>query len=198
MKIIGLTGGIGSGKTTVANWFLEKGIPVYNSDEEAKKLINEDPEIVELLTELFGDGTYDNGSYNSKFVASKVFNDKELLIKLNHIVHPAVFSHFKNWVKNQSAIFVVKEAAILFESGSYKDCDKVISVVADEEIRIRRVRNRDKLNRDQIRQRMKNQWTDSQRIALSDFVMTNNADLNQLKEEFKSVYNKLLKQFHSS
>lgn len=198
MKIVGLTGGIGSGKTTIGKWFLEKGIPVYNSDNEAKNLINEDPQIVKSLTGLFGDETYQGGTYNSKFVASKVFNDKELLEKLNEIVHPAVFRHFDNWVKNQTTSFVVKEAAILFESGSYKDCDSIISVVADEEIRIQRVTGRDGSDSEEIRKRMNNQWKDEQRIELSDYIIYNNSDLNDLKKEFNQVYKKLLKQFQSS
>ncbi len=198
MKIIGLTGGIGSGKSTIAKWFSESGIPVYNSDWEAKKLMNENEKIIFQLTELFGEKTYENGVYNSKFVASKVFEDKELLKKLNQIVHPEVFNHFHNWVKNQKAVFLVKEAAILFESGSYKDCDAVISVVADEKIRIGRVMNRDEISEKQIRQRMNNQWTDEQRIALSDYVIENNLDLETLKSEFHQLYKKLLKQFQSS
>ena len=198
MKIVGLTGGIGSGKTTIGKWFLEEGIPVYNSDSEAKKLINEDLQIVKSLTGLFGEETYQNGIYNSKYVASKVFNDKELLENLNQIVHPAVFRHFDNWVKNQTTSFVVKEAAFLFESGSYKDCDAIISVVADEEIRIQRVAGRDGSNPEQVRKRMDNQWKDEQRISLSDYVIYNNSDLNDLKKEFDQVYKKLLKQFQSS
>src|SRR5690606_39686608 len=97
MKAVGLTGGIGSGKTTIGKWFQEKGIPVYNSDLEAKKLINENPEIIRELSHLFGPETYNNGFYNSKFVASKVFSDKSLLERLNRIVHPAVFKDFQNW-----------------------------------------------------------------------------------------------------
>ena len=122
MITIGLTGGIGSGKTTIAQWFQEKGIPVYNSDFEAKKLMNENEDLIQQLIELFGDETYKNGEYNRSYVASKVFNDKELLNQLNAVVHPAVFKHFDEWLDNQNSSFVVKEAAILFESGSYKDC----------------------------------------------------------------------------
>lgn len=198
MKVIGLTGGIGSGKSTLAKWFSEKGIPVYNSDVEAKNLMNENEKIISELTELFGEKTYENGVYNSKFVASKVFENKELLKKLNQIVHPAVFQDFHNWVKKQNAVFVVKEAAILFESGSYKVCDAVISVVADEKIRMERVMKRDKISERQIRQRMNNQWTDEQRMELSDFVIVNNSDLVALKKEFHQLYKNLLKQFQSS
>ena len=196
MITIGLTGGIGSGKTTIAQWFQEKGIPVYNSDFEAKKLMNENEDLIQQLIELFGDETYKNGEYNRSYVASKVFNDKELLNQLNAIVHPAVFKHFDEWMDNQNSSFVVKEAAILFESGSYKDCDYIISVIADEEIRIDRVAKRDQLNEDQIRSRMKNQWTDEQRIEKSDFIIENNKDLNALKLEFEKVYDEILDRIH--
>lgn len=196
MITIGLTGGIGSGKTTIAQWFQEKGIPVYNSDFEAKKLMNENEDLIQQLIELFGDETYKNGEYNRSYVASKVFNDKELLNQLNAIVHPAVFKHFDEWLDNQNSSFVVKEAAILFESGSYKDCDYIISVIADEEIRIKRVAKRDQLNEDQIRNRMKSQWTDQQRIEKSDFIIENNKDLNALKLEFEKVYDEILDRIH--
>lgn len=196
MITIGLTGGIGSGKTTIAQWFQEKGIPVYNSDFEAKKLMNENEDLIQQLIELFGDETYKNGEYNRSYVASKVFNDKELLNQLNAIVHPAVFKHFDEWMDNQNSSFVVKEAAILFESGSYKDCDYIISVIADEKIRIDRVAKRDQLNEDQIRSRMKNQWTDEQRIEKSDFIIENNKDLKALKLEFEKVYDEILDRIH--
>jgi|SRR5690554_986704 len=196
MITIGLTGGIGSGKTTIAQWFQEKGIPVYNSDFEAKKLMNENEDLIQQLIELFGDETYKNGEYNRSYVASKVFNDKELLNQLNAIVHPAVFKHFDEWMDNQNSSFVVKEAAILFESGSYKDCDYIISVIADEEKRIDRVAKRDQLNEDQIRSRMKNQWTDEQRIEKSDFIIENNKDLKALKLEFEKVFDEILDRIH--
>ncbi|MBA5628470.1 dephospho-CoA kinase [Moheibacter lacus] len=198
MKIVGLTGGIGSGKSTIAKWFLELGIPVYNADLEAKKLMNENEKIIAELTELFGEEVYQNGIYNRKLVSSKVFQDKELLHQLNQIVHPEVFKHFQNWVENQASDFVVKEAAILFESGSYKDCDLVVSVVADEEIRIKRVLKRDEISEEQIRQRINNQWTDTQRIEKSDFVIENNSNLEDLKIKFDQLYKKLLKRFRSS
>lgn len=197
MKIIGLTGGIGSGKSTIAKWFLELGIPVYDSDLEAKKLVDENKKIISELIKLFGEEVYQNGVYNRKLVSSKVFEDKELLGKLNQIIHPEVFRHFRNWVKNQKTDFVVKEAAILFESGSYKDCDLVVSVVADEEIRINRVLKRDETTEAQIRQRMRNQWTDEQRIEKSDFIISNNSNLEELKKEFDQLYKELLKQFPS-
>ena len=121
----------GAGLDTIDHEYAkEKGIPVYNSDFEAKKLMNENEDLIQQLIELFGDETYKNGEYNRSYVASKVFNDKELLNQLNAIVHPAVFKHFDEWLDNQNSSFVVKEAAILFESGSYKDCDYIISALS--------------------------------------------------------------------
>lgn len=198
MKIVGLTGGIGSGKSTIAKWFLEAGIPVYNSDEEAKRLMNESPEIRSQLIQVFGEAAYLNDELNRKFISSQVFENKDLLGKLNQIVHPEVFQDFKNWIQIQNAPFVVKEAAILFESGSYNDCDYIISVIANEETRIQRVMERDGVSYDQVLSRIKNQWTDELRIVNSDFIIKNNDGLDELKEEFDEVYNKLLKKTKSS
>lgn len=195
MIIIGLSGGIGSGKSTIAKWFSQKGIAVYNSDDEAKKLIDTNPELIEKLSLIFGEETYKDGIYNRVFVASKVFENKELLQKLNAAVHPVVFEHFDQWIKNQKSDFVIKEAAILFESGSYKNCDSVISVIADEEKRIQRVIKRDGLTESQIRSRIKNQWTDSKRIEKSDFVIENNSDLKSLKKSFNKLYKEILTKY---
>lgn len=198
MKIVGLTGGIGSGKSTIAKWFLEAGIPVYNSDDEAKRLMNESPEIRSQLIQVFGENAYLNDELNRKFISSQVFENKNLLEKLNQVVHPEVFKDFKNWIQNQNAPFVVKEAAILFESGSYNDCDYIISVIANEETRIQRVMERDGVSYEQVLSRIKNQWTDDLRIVNSDFIIKNNDGLEELKEEFDEVYNKLLKKTKSS
>lgn len=197
MKIVGLTGGIGSGKSTLAKWFLQKGIPVYNADDEAKLLMNNDQELIKKLTAEFGELTYKDGIYNRAYISTLVFKNKKALKKLNSIVHPAVFRHFENWLDGLDSAFAVKEAAILFESGSWKDCDTIITVVADEDIRIKRVMERDQLNEEQIRSRIKNQWTDSQRIEKSDFVICNNHGLDELKLEFGRVYKDLLKQYQS-
>lgn len=197
MKIVGLTGGIGSGKSTLAKWFRKKGIPVYNADDEAKLLMNNDPELIKKLTLEFGEETYKDGIYNRDYISTLVFNNKEALKKLNSIVHPAVFRHFESWLNSLDSAFAVKEAAILFESGSWKDCDSIVSVAADEDIRIKRVMERDRLSAEQIQGRIKNQWTDSQRIEKSDFVIYNNHGLDELKLEFDRVYKDLLKQYQS-
>ncbi|SMC88535.1 dephospho-CoA kinase [Moheibacter sediminis] len=198
MKIVGLTGGIGSGKSTIAKWFSETGIPVYNSDNEAKKLMNESSEIRRKLIDLFGEDAYLNEELNRKFISSKVFENKDLLEQLNQIVHPEVFKDFKNWIQSQNAPFIVKEAAILFESGSYNDCDYIISVIANEETRIQRVMERDGVSSEQVLSRIQNQWTDELRIVNSDFIIKNNDGLEELKEEFEEVYNKLLKKVNAS
>ena len=172
-KIVGLTGGIGSGKTTVANYLASIGIPVYISDLEARKVM-ELPEVSSLIAFEFGNDVLMNGTINREKLASIVFGDSEKLKQLNAIVHPAVKKHFDQWViNNKGESFIVKEAAILFESGAYKDCDYIISVSAPMETRIQRVINRDKTTRDKVLQRINNQLSDEERNAKSDFVIQN-------------------------
>ena len=172
--IIGLTGGIGSGKTTVANYLLSKGIPVYISDVEAKKVMAF-PEIISQITAVFGaDVLGENNTLNRDKLASIVFNHPDKLKQLNAIVHPAVKKHFEQWVgNNKNFPYLVKEAAILFESGSYKDCDAVITVFAPLETRITRVLERDGTTREKVLQRISNQISDDERIAKSQYVITN-------------------------
>lgn len=198
MKIIGLTGGIGSGKSTVAHFFKEKGIPVYDSDSEAKCLLNDDEQLKNQIIQVFGEEAYLNDEYNRSFISSKVFQDKDLLSQLNAITHPAIRNHFQSWVKRQTTDFVIKEAAILFESGAYKDCDSVICVVANEDLRIQRVMDRSHLSAEEIKKRIQNQWTDAQKIERSDFVITNNSDLETLEFNFQKLYKELLNRFQTS
>ena len=181
-KIIGLTGGIGSGKTTIANYFAEKGIPVYIADDEAKK-ITESPEILQSIRTVFGDEVFNNEKLDRVKVSQIVFNDTDKLKQLNEIIHPAVKKHFKNWVlQNSNFDFVVYETAILFESGSYKQCDVVISVIAPIETRIKRVMVRDSVSREDVIKRMENQWLDEERIKNSDFIIENT---NKKEMEFQ-------------
>ena len=186
MKIIGLTGGIGSGKSTIAKEFAARGIPVYNSDDEAKKLIATNAQLRQRITETFGENAYINGQYNKAYIAQIVFNDANQLAKLNAIVHPALAVHFREWVQQQNTPYVIKEAAILFESGSYKDCDFIISVVAPEDLRIARVIARDYCTEAQVKARMAQQWTDAQRIALSNVVIEN-IDLEKAKQQVERI-----------
>lgn len=191
MKIIGLTGGIGSGKTTVAKMFAELGIPIYIADDEAKKLSDTSPEIRKDLLELLGDEAYKYDVLNRKFVAEKIFNDKALLNKVNHIIHPRVGEHFTKWASKQNAVYVIKEAAILFENGGYTNCDAIILVVAPKSVRIRRVMDRDNSNIQEIESRMNNQWSDSMKTKLSQFVVEN-LEISYTKRQVEAIHEKLL------
>ena len=172
-KIIGLTGGIGSGKTTIANYFKSFGIPLYIADDEARKIM-QSAEITEAIKNVFGDTVFENEKLNREELAKIVFNNPEKLEKLNKIVHPAVKKHFEQWLlQHTAAPYVIYEAAILFESGSYKNCDLIITVTAPVESRIQRVIERDKTTRELVLKRMNAQWTDEQRISKSDFIIEN-------------------------
>ncbi|PWA06166.1 dephospho-CoA kinase [Flavobacterium psychrotolerans] len=189
-KIIGLTGGIGSGKTTIANYFKALGIPVYIADDEARK-ISETPEIIQSLKTIFGDGVINNEKLDRVKVSEIVFNNPEKLQQLNAVIHPAVKKHFENWVLQHSNFpFVIKEAAILFESGSYKDCDFVITVIAPLETRIQRVIKRDKVTREEVIKRIENQWTDEKRIGKSQYVIENVA-IDQAKAQANEILKKI-------
>ena len=190
MMVVGLTGGIGSGKSTIAKAFAALGIAVFNSDEQAKALIATDTQVKERIIAAFGEEAYQNGEYNRAYIAQIVFNNSEKLAILNGIVHPALAKYFKQWAKKQMSPYVLKEAAILFESGSYKDCDYIITVTAPEEVRIARVMARDHCTEAQVRARMAQQWSDAQRIALSNAVIEN-VDLESAKEQVKRINDEL-------
>lgn len=187
-KIIGLTGGIGSGKTTVAKQFIAAGISVYIADDEAKKILQQ-PEIIDQIKNTFGDSVIENERISRAKLAQLVFNYPEKLKQLNAIIHPAVKEHFQTWLETkQNEPYVIREAAILFESGSYQDCDFIISVVAPIEERIRRVMKRDEVDQSSVLARINNQWTDEQRISKSDFVIE-----NVTTESTKRQVNEILK-----
>ncbi len=191
MIIVGLTGGIGSGKTTVAKFFNKLGIPIYIADLEAKKLMNRSKVIKRKLIALFGDDAYLNNRLNKPYLAEMIFNDKTLLQKMNSIVHPKVIKHFNRWLNKQDAPYIIKEAAILFENESYKNCDFVITVIASEDERIKRVIARDKTTKKKFRSIMKNQWDDAQKTKLSDFVIEN-YDLDETSKKVKKIHIKIL------
>lgn len=178
MLRIGITGGIGSGKTTVCAIFSTLGIPIYNSDERAKKIMMENQSVVNKLKAQFGSTIYfEDGSINRVLLSQIVFNDKEQLTKLNEIVHPAVFEDMIKWyAENQNHKYVLQEAAIMYESGSYKMLDKTILVYADQEIRIERVMKRDKVDRIAVLARMDKQMPESEKLKLADFVIYNNGE----------------------
>jgi dephospho-CoA kinase len=173
-KIIGLTGGIGSGKSTVANYIASKGIPVYIADEEAKKIMERD-DVKQKIQNLFTESILNSdNSLNRKKIAEFVFNNPDKLKELNAIVHPEVRLHFKNWLKeHKNHPFIIKEVAILFETGGNKQCDKVILITAPEELRIERAMKRDNLTKKDILVRIKNQISESKKKELSDFVVEN-------------------------
>ena len=178
MLRIGITGGIGSGKTTVCAIFSTLGIPIYNSDERAKKIMVENQSVVNKLKAQFGSTIYfEDGSINRVLLSQIVFNDKEQLTKLNEIVHPAVFEDMIKWyAENQNYKYVLQEAAIMYESGSYKMLDKTILVYADQEIRIERVMKRDKVDRIAVLARMDKQMPESEKLKLADFLIYNNGE----------------------
>lgn len=190
-KVIGLTGGIGSGKTTIARLFMAVGIPVYIADDQARELM-QSPEIINEIKKTFGSIIFEQEVLNRQKLAEIVFNDQEKLKLLNGIIHPAVKINFDNWILiHKESLFVIYETAILFESGSYKNCDKIITVVAPLETRIQRVMLRDKTTRENVLKRIDMQWNDNQRIAQSDFVIEN-IDINSAKGEVEKIL-KILK-----
>ncbi len=173
MMRIGLTGGIGSGKSTVARIFEVLGIPVYYADEAAKKLMAEDEELKQQIIAAFGAGSYTDGRLNRGHLSSIVFNNPEQLALLNSIVHPVTIQDAQKWMEQQTSPYTIKEAALIFESGSQKNLDKVIGVHAPEELRIKRIMQRDKITEDGIRLRMQNQMNEEDKMKLCDFVIWN-------------------------
>ncbi|WP_298238901.1 dephospho-CoA kinase [uncultured Algibacter sp.] len=173
MTIVGLTGGIGSGKTTVAKVFKSLGIPVYIADREAKKLMRKSKVIKRKLLQLFGKKAYVDGQLNKPFIAEIIFNDKAYLEKMNAIIHPKVAKHFDRWLLKQDAPYVIKEVAILFENNGYKACDFVITVTASEPIKIERLLKREATTIEKIEAIMQNQWSDAEKVKLSDYVIEN-------------------------
>ncbi|WP_298425634.1 dephospho-CoA kinase [uncultured Kordia sp.] len=189
--IVGLTGGIGSGKTTIAKMFHELGVSIYIADIEAKKLMNTSEVIQKELIEAFGKETYKNGKLNRSYLSNIVFNQPEELKKINSIVHPRVGQHFKDWYAARSnEKYIIKEVAILFENDSYKQCDKIITVVAPIEERFRRIIQRDNTTREAIQGRMNNQWSDEKKITLSDYII-HNEDLEKAKEQVAKIHQEI-------
>ncbi|QBA20028.1 dephospho-CoA kinase [Chryseobacterium indologenes] len=187
-KIIGLTGGIGSGKTTVARFIEEFGFPVYYSDDRAKAIVNESEDLKIKIKELLGEDAYDeNGLYDRKFVADKVFKNRDLLQQLNEIIHPAVRIDFENWVKKQSKYLVFKETALLFELKLNRQCYKSLLVTAEDNIRIKRVMDRDNKTYREVEAVMEKQMPERDKIKMADCIIYNNTNLEELKEETEKV-----------
>ncbi|NCT92978.1 MAG: dephospho-CoA kinase [Chitinophagaceae bacterium] len=173
MLKIGLTGGIGSGKSTVSDIFRVLGIPVYNADKQAKTLMEQDPGLRAKVTDLFGPEAYAGGQLNRKWIADIVFNDRYQLERLNAIVHPAAISAGEAWALEQNTAYVVKEAALFFEAGSAAGLDYIIGVYTPKHLRIQRVMQRDGLSRDAVLQRMAQQIQEEIKMRLCDFVIVN-------------------------
>jgi dephospho-CoA kinase len=178
MLKIGLTGGIGTGKSIVAKVFQLLGIPVYVSDYEAKRLMNANEEIRQQLISRFGADIYQNDGLNKAKLASIIFKENEALKDVNAIVHPVVRKDFERWAREQiQAPYVIQESAILFDTGLYKNFDKIITVTANDETRIQRVIKRDHTKREMVEERMKNQLPEKEKVEKSDFVIYNNGEL---------------------
>jgi dephospho-CoA kinase len=190
MKVIGLTGGIGSGKTTVAKMFIELGVPVYFADTEAKKIMVNSKKVRNNLIAEFGEDTYLNGELNKEYLAEIVFNNKEQLSAINSIVHPEVESHFKIWIEDQDAPFVIQENALIFENNKQNDFEKIITVTAPLNDRIQRVKDRDKVSNTQILDRIKNQSDDEIKIKNSNFVI-HNLELEMTKYQVRAIFDQL-------
>ncbi|MBI1780652.1 MAG: dephospho-CoA kinase [Sphingobacteriales bacterium] len=173
MLQIGLTGGIGSGKSTVAKVFETLGIPVYYADEAGKKLMNEDVELKEQVINHFGADSYADGKLNRSFLASVVFNNKQKLELLNSLVHPATIKDAKEWMQKQTAPYSIKEAALIFESGSGAGLNYIIGVYAPQPLRIKRTIDRDHVTREEVIKRMQNQVNEEMKMKLCDFIIYN-------------------------
>jgi dephospho-CoA kinase len=190
---LGLTGGIGSGKSTVSRLFSLLGLPVFDSDKEAKELYKTDNVLKDEIIKQFGQEAYlDNGEISRNFMISRVFSNKQMLEKLNFIVHPRVRIRFDDWLKNYSNFpLVIKEAAILFESGANKQVDKVLLVVAPIEIRIDRVIKRDNTVAEKVLERMKNQWSQDELMKKADYIIDNSGKVSVI-QQVNRIYKEIL------
>lgn len=192
MRTVGLTGGIGSGKSLVANIFTHLGIPVFDADAEAGKILDEDIQVRVQLTEWFGPAAYVNGKPNRQKLAAIVFTHPAELSRMNALVHPKVMARFISWCgEKQDKPYVIHEAAILFESGFYRHLETTILVTAPEKIRIERVKKRDNTSEESVRQRMQNQWSDEQKFPLAGFIIEND-EKSPLLPKVLEIHSKLI------
>lgn len=191
MIIVALTGNIGSGKSTVAKMFKKLSVPVYNSDKKAKKLMQSSKKVRTAIMALLGDEAYVDKKLNRKYIAQKVFENKELLGRLNGIVHPVVRKDFIKWAKKQKSPYVIQESAIIFENGLQDFYDKIVLITAPKEIRVKRVMERDQVSQPEILARMGSQWDDERKKDLSDFVI-DNISLKETRLKVQEVHKHLL------
>jgi dephospho-CoA kinase len=191
MLKIGITGGIGSGKSTVAKVFEVLGIPVYYADDAAKELMNADAELKQKIKQAFGVAVYTNGNLNKKVLAEIVFNDPEKLALLNSLVHPATLKDAEDWMQKQTTAYTLKEAALIFESGAHQNLDYVIGVTAPAPLRILRTMQRDGVTREEVIARMDKQMDDTIKMKLCDFLITND-EQEMLLPQVLELHQKLL------
>ncbi len=195
MKNIGLTGGIGSGKSTVSKILISEGIPVYDSDSRAKFLMNYSIELKKNIIQKFGKESYINNKLNIEYLSKIVFNNRSEIIKINSLVHPFVYNDFNNWKKGYFSKYVIFESALIFETGSYKNNDFNILVVSDLEKRIKRVTDRDNISRNDVINRISNQWSDDKKIPLCDYLIKNDSlhETNKIVMKMIEYLNKKIK-----
>jgi dephospho-CoA kinase len=192
MKTVGITGGIGSGKTTCCKLFEELGIPVYYADTRAKQLMVSNKPLKKQIKALLGEEAYHrNGRPNRPYIASKIFSDKQLLKKMNGLVHPAVGMDVIYWAQAQTSTYGLYEAALLVENGSYKNFDKLIVVTCPKEERIRRVMKRDNVSKEAVLARMKNQLPEKKKVTVGDFIIDNSGN-QQLEAQIKQIHDELM------
>lgn len=187
MKVVGLTGGIGSGKTTVAKMFRNLGVPVFIADIEGKRIMQNSIPVRKEIIKTFGPESFEGDEPNRSFLANVVFADDDKLEKLNNIIHPEVAAAFLKWRKEQNYNYVLYEAAILFETGSHHKCDYTIVVTAPEDVRISRVVERDQTSESHVRLRMQKQWSDDQKKKMADFVIEN-INLQIVEQEVERLH----------
>lgn len=185
MLQIGLTGGIGSGKTTIANIFSTLGIAIYDADSAAKHLMNTHPQLKHQIIALLGAGAYKDGQLDRAYVSSKVFNHTHLLAQLNAITHPVTIQDSEDWFSRQRGPYAIKEAALIFESGSEKNLDYIIGVWAEKELRIQRVLERGGLDKAAIESRMERQMDETEKMKRCDFVIDNNGKTSVIARVFE-------------
>ncbi len=172
-KLIGITGGIGAGKSLISRVLITLGYPVFNSDDASRLIVNSDPTVILEIKKVFGEVAYNEGVLNRKLVGDLVFNNPSKLNQLNQIIHPAVGKALSDWKDQQDQKILFNEAAILFETGNYKKYDATILVTAPKQVRLMRVMKRDSVSAEAVEKRMENQWTDEQKMALANYVVIN-------------------------
>ena len=195
MKIIGLTGGIGAGKSTIAKIFMDNGIPVYNSDNKAREIMNKNIDLKNKIILSFGKQSYQNEKLNKAYISKIIFDNKLELNKINSLVHPFVHDDFYKWIKKTPSKYIIYESALIFETGSYKKNDFNILVISDLDKKIERVCKRDNLSKIQVLKRINNQWDDDKKMSLCDYKIFNNS-LNESKTQTLKIIEIFNNMFH--